>query len=261
MSQMRVSRGKASRVWLFVGLAGVLVLAMCGFTIVRSLSVSSAEGSPPVAVVTPSATPTSTPKVTPTATPSATPTATPTPTPTPTLTLETWQFSQTHLSFPSVGLDVDVAEYTPEEREANGGVIDPPTKESIVWDSWMYKRQGIPSIPSGVAGDCVFIYGHAYKDGSAPFNKLVVTTPDGPASAIPDNGEVIMTTANGERVVYTKQSFFTVGKAEQGSDPRMNNVEWIPGCLKVVTCLSDGERDASGHAVSIAVTVFQQKQE
>lgn len=169
-----------------------------------------------------------------------------------------WQFPQTHLSVPSVGIEGEVTEYTPTDRAANNGKIVPPEKMSIVWDSYFCRVQNIPSYPSASAGDCIYIAGHSWSDGSAAFN---------PLAHLPVGTEAVLSNANGENARYRSvavkdtdgvwKNEVEILKDTQETDTRLYPETLLPGCLKLVTCLSEGERDANGHAISLRVATFQ----
>ena len=103
--------------------------------------------------------------------------------------------------------------------------------------------------------------GHSYNEhnpnGPAAFN---------PLADVPVDGLAIFTNAKGETWAYKKvlvQDFdgvykdeLEIPKATQKTDTRLYPEEWIEGCLMMVTCLSDGEYDATGHALALRVARF-----
>lgn len=143
---------------------------------------------------------------------------------------------------------MDVTEYTAQDRADNGGKVIPPEKNSIIWNSAMYTENGLSSYPSASAQYCVHIAGHSYKDGSAVFNAL---------ADMSVGAEATITTGNGETLTYVKrQAEVSVLKQDQATDPALNDWSPQPGCLKLITCLSEGERDDQGHAVALRVATL-----
>lgn len=153
-----------------------------------------------------------------------------------------------HLSIPSVGIEGKVTEYTPQERINNGGKIIPPENMSIVWDSWFCRQQNILSIPSAQAEDCVYIAGHSSKYEPAAFNELI---------NMPVGAEATLTAADGSSVTYAKfTDEVTIPKATQQTDERLYPKEYIPGCLKLVTCQWEGARDGNNTTLNLRVATL-----
>ena len=211
----------------------------------ESVSVETPAPPRPTPVTTMPSTPSSTPPVPMSVEPVADP-------------CDQWQFPQTRFSVPSVGIDGLLTEYSPADRAANGGEIVPPDKMSIVWDSYFCRVQNIPSYPSASAGDCIYIAGHSYSDNSAVFNNL---------AELPVGSQVILSNSNGETAWYQSVAMqdtdgiwkgeLNILKENQQTDPRLYPDKLVPGCMKLVTCLSEGERDTSGHAIALRVITLQ----
>lgn len=224
--------------WWAIGVSAVVLIVSIPLAI-RALPVEAPQGSSPILAATPSATPT------------ATPSATPTPTPTP-VSCTAWQFPDTHLSIPSVGIEGRITEYTPQERINNGGQIIPPEKMSIIWDSWFCRQQNILSIPSAQAEDCIYLGGHSYKYEPAAFNSLI---------DMPVGAAAVLTSADGSTATYIKEAEeITVPKATQQTDERLYPKEYIPGCLKLITCQWEGDRDGNGNTLNLRVTTLMLRQ-
>lgn len=226
--------------------SGLALLLIAALVILWTVSSDTARGSSPEVATTPSGTPsataTATASPTPTPTPTPKPTATPTPEPTP------WMWTGAHLSIPSVGIEADIGQYTAQDLANNGGKVIPPEKNSVVWNSSMYETYGISSYPSASAQYCTHIAAHSYQDGSAIFNALV---------NMPVGAEATITQGSGEVVTYVKrEAEVTVLKSEQGSSPALNDWTPQPGCLKLITCLSEGERDSEGHSIALRVATL-----
>lgn len=222
---------------------GAMVVAG-GSLAATSLLTGAPEGSP-----TSAATPRATPSAT--ATPSPAPSATPSPTPT--HRPASCELVNAHLSVPAVGeftgVEADLTAFTAQDL-AELGKVEPRTKESVVWNKSIYERFGvshnITSCPSSSAQYCVHIAAHSWKDESAPFN---------PMRYMPVGAKAVLTN-DGERLTYVKtEGEFEVRKDQQETDPILN--DWskpMPGCLLLITCLSEGERDGNGHTLSLRVT-------
>lgn len=181
-----------------------------------------------------------------------TPRFTPVPTATPTSEPTPWEWMGAHLTVTSpekgVLIDTDLVRYTAEDRARNGDSIEPPEKNMVIWNASVYETYEISSYPSASAQYCVHIAGHSYSDGSATFNRL---------ASLPIGGKAVITTGNGEVLSYVKQADDElVRKSEQGTHPAINDWSPQPGCLKLITCMSEGEYDMFGHSISLRVTTL-----
>jgi hypothetical protein len=166
---------------------------------------------------------------------------TPTSTPEPTTPAEPWQFTWATLSIPSIDLNGDITPYSPDElvditigdKTIPKAAVEPATADTIAWYS------GIEGgTLSSDAENCAYVYGHKYLNGRAVFNDIY---------EMKEGSEAVITTGNGETLLYVFQSKFPVLKDRLQDDPRIT--EGAPGCLILLTCNSDGERDANGHTV------------
>ncbi|MFZ1302057.1 MAG: class F sortase [Candidatus Microsaccharimonas sp.] len=163
-----------------------------------------------------------------------------------------WQFTWANLSIPSINLNGAISQYTPEQlvgtvvydsngNQVSGGAVVPAEPGTIAWYT------GIPDgILSATASQCVVLYGHSYLNGGAIFDNLPNMTADSTAT---------ISTGNGETLNYSFVDSFKIAKGSLASDPRLS-VE-VPGCLILITCHRDGDRDADGHAIENTVVRLQ----
>jgi hypothetical protein len=216
----------------FLAAAVVCVVAAINVSVPTPTTSSLESGSPSIQAATPGA-----------VIPSATPVATSTPisTPEPTTPAEPRQFMGATLSIPSIKLEGDITPYSPDElvditigdKTMPKAAVEPATADTIAWYTGI---EG--SSLSSDATNCNYIYGHKYLNGRAVFNDIY---------EMKEGSEAIISTGNGETLPYVFQSKFPVLKDRLQDDPRIT--EGAPGCLILLTCNSDGERDANGHTV------------
>ena len=184
--------------------------------------------------------------------PVETPTAVPAPEPTPEPVATPWQFTSATLSIPSIGLEGQIAPYTPEQlvsttvynsdgSAATGWAVEPPDVATV---SWYTGIEG--GILSATATNCAYLYGHSYLDEWAIFNDIPNIQPGSTAT---------INTGSGENLTYAYQDSFKLEKSSISADPRMT--EGAPGCLILITCHRDGLRDANGHTVENTVVRLQ----
>ena len=178
-------------------------------------------------------------------TPTVTPLAT-NPTESPTSAVMTpWTFSSAHLSAPSIGLEGEISEYVFKVPDED---IDPPTDQTISWDS---------TIPGGTfsrnTANTVYLYGHSWLNpelypGVPPaiFNNLRKLEP----------GATLQITTPTETLTYVMQDpYFTVLKPDLVSDPRLKQA--TPGRLVLISCYRPDDYDPNSRTVENVVAVFQ----
>jgi len=126
------------------------------------------------------------------------------------------------LVVPSVGLAVPVG-----SMNVVNGIIDPPTADRAYW------IQNRGSVPASNAQGTVFIAGHSWSLGFAPFNLLY--NPVVPSHTIKVGALIYLQTKAGQ-LVYQVRQFQRIPKAlvDQGKVPAL--LQAVPGRLVVMTC-------------------------
>jgi hypothetical protein len=167
-----------------------------------------------------------------------------------------WKFQGATLTVPAIGIDHrPITEYTtanlqtePVYSDKLGRIVDVPNSIvpegawTIAWYSSLSKGG---SILSARATNTVYLYGHTYGWGAAIFNSMPNLKP----------GDIVILETPTERLAYTMQQAFNIGKVELNSDPRFTSI--VAGRLVITTCHGTGERDANGHALQNTVTILQ----
>ncbi len=74
---------------------------------------------------------------------------------------------------------------------------------------------------------------------------------------MPVGAEATLTAADGSSVTYAKfTDEVTIPKATQQTDERLYPKEYIPGCLKLVTCQWEGPRDGNNTTLNLRVATL-----
>lgn len=145
------------------------------------------------------------------------------------------------LDVASANIHGTVSEYTAAQAQANGGVLSPPTAESIVWYS------GTGSMPGTNATSTTYIMGHS---GTPPRYPAVFDN----LRNIQVGDMATVTTANGV-LTYKTTQVFTVAKDALSTDQTVEAS--VPGRLVLISCFRPTGYPAGVHATDNVVVILQ----
>lgn len=133
-------------------------------------------------------------------------------------------------------------------QETEFDAVNPATPQTITWDTHVVDgvRYPVGGALSASAENTVYLYCHDHRDGSAICSIIFDVLVPGDTVTIETPTEVL---------TYAVETSFNLPKGVVANDERLKAV--VAGRLVVVTCFSEGNRNASGETTENSAIILQ----